>query len=137
MQLAIVTKLPPAAQVSVEQWKQAHCDTLSVGHSKVQSAYYHHDGHPWESSNRQEVHWGNNLMVQRTGALDDDLSIQTDKHTGTQYLKDDQDPTFNITKPLDNDLSKDGVADKPPAASEDDAASILTSAMQQFIVQKK
>jgi predicted CxxxxCH...CXXCH cytochrome family protein len=88
MQLATATKPPPAAQVSVGQQKQAHCDALSVGCSKAQSAYCHHDGHPRESSNRQEVHWGANLMLQ-TGALDDNLSIQTDEHKGTQYLKDD------------------------------------------------
>jgi hypothetical protein len=48
-----------------------------------------------------------------TGALDDDLSIQTDEQTGTQYFKDDQDSTFNVTEPPDDDLSKDGVADEP------------------------
>jgi hypothetical protein len=88
MQLATATKLPRAAQVSAEQQKQAHCDALSVGSSKVQSTYYHRDGHPRESSNRQEVHWGDNSTFQ-TSSLDDNLSIQTDKHTGTQYLKDD------------------------------------------------
>jgi hypothetical protein len=45
--------------------------------------------------------------------------------------------TFNITKPLDNDLSMDRVADKPPATLDDDTASILALAMQQSIVQKK
>jgi hypothetical protein len=53
MQPASATKLPLAVQVSVEQWKQAHHNALSVGSSKAQSAYYHHDGHPRESSNRQ------------------------------------------------------------------------------------
>jgi hypothetical protein len=47
---------------------------------------------------------GDNSTLQ-TGAPDDDLSIQTDEHTGIQYLKDDRDPTFNITKPPDDDLS--------------------------------
>jgi hypothetical protein len=103
----------------------------------VQSAYYHRDGRPQESSNRQEVHWGNNSTLQ-TGTPEDDLSIQTDEHTGTQYLKDDQEPsTFNITKSPDDDLAMDRVADKPPVALDDDMASILTSAMQQSNAQKR
>jgi hypothetical protein len=72
----------------VEEQKQAHHNALSVGSSKAQSAYYHHDGCPCESSNRQEVHRSDNLMLQ-TSALDDNLSVQKDKHMGTQYLKDD------------------------------------------------
>jgi hypothetical protein len=79
---------------------------------------YHLDGCPWESSNRQEVD------------LDDDVTIHTDEHLGTKYLKDDQDPTFNVTESPMDDLSKDGVAEEPLDALEDDAASILTSAMQ-------
>jgi hypothetical protein len=112
MQLATATEPPPAAQVSAEQQKQAHHNALLVGSIQVQSAYYHRDGHPRESSNRQEVHWGDNSMLQ-TSALDDDLFIQTDEHTGIQYLKDDQDPSFNVTKPPDDDLSMDRVADNP------------------------
>jgi hypothetical protein len=73
----------------------------------------------------------------QTGALDNDLSIQTDEHMGTKYLKDDQDPTFNVKKPPNDDLSKDGVSDKPPDASEEDPASILTLATQQSIAHKK
>jgi hypothetical protein len=49
MQPTTATEPPPAAQVSAEQWKQAHCNTLLVGSSKAKSAYYHRDGHPWES----------------------------------------------------------------------------------------
>jgi hypothetical protein len=81
MQPATATELPQAAQVLVEQQKQAHHDALSVGSSKAQSAYYHQDGCHRESSNRQEVHWGDNSTLQ-TGAPDDDLSIQTDEHMG-------------------------------------------------------
>jgi hypothetical protein len=136
MQSATATELPPAAQVSTKQQKQAHRDASLVGSSKAQSAYYHRDGCPWESSNRQEVHWGDNSTLQ-TGAPDDDLSIQTDEHMGIQYLMDDQDPTFNITKPPDNDLSTDRVADEPPATLDDDTASILASATQQSIAQKR
>jgi hypothetical protein len=116
MQQAIATKPPPAAQVLVEQQKQAHREALLVGSSKVQSAYYHRDGRPWESSNRQEVHWGDNSMLQ-TGAPDDDnLSIQTDEHMGIQYLKDDREPTFIITECPDYDLAMDRVTDEPQAA---------------------
>jgi hypothetical protein len=93
MQSATGTELPPAAQVSAKQQKQAHCDALLVGSYKAQSAYYHQDGCPWESSNRQEVHWGDNSTLQ-TSAPDDDLSIQTDEHMGIQYLMDDQDPSY-------------------------------------------
>jgi hypothetical protein len=110
MQLATATILPLAAQVLAEQQKQAHCNSLLVGSSKAQSTCCHCDGLPRDPSNRQEVHWGNNLMVQ-TGALEDDLFIQTDEHTGTQFLKDDRDPTFNIPTPPDDDLATDIVAD--------------------------
>jgi hypothetical protein len=56
MPSATATIPPSAAQVLTEQQMQAHCDALLVGSSKAQSAYYHHDGHPQDPSNRQEVH---------------------------------------------------------------------------------
>jgi hypothetical protein len=113
MQQATATKPQPVTQVLAEQRKQAHCKALSVGSSKVQSAYYHRVGHPQESSNRQEVHWGDNSML-KTGAPDDNLSIKTDEHMGIQYLKDDREPTFNITESQDDNLATDRVADEPP-----------------------
>jgi hypothetical protein len=136
MQQATATKPQPVAQVLAEQWKQAHREALLIGSSKAQSAYYHQDGRPQESSNRQEVHWGNNLMLQ-TGAPDNDLSIKTDKHMGIQYLKDDREPTFNFTESMDDDLAMDRVADKPLTALDDDTASILTSAIQQSNARKR
>jgi hypothetical protein len=36
-----------------------------------------------------------------------------DEHLGTKYLKDDQDPTFNVMESPMDDLSKDGVAEEP------------------------
>jgi hypothetical protein len=55
---------------------------------------------------------------------------------GIQYLKDDQEPTFNIESP-DDDLDMDRIADEPPTALDDDTASILTSATQQSNARKR
>jgi hypothetical protein len=136
MQQATATKPQPAAQVSAEQRKQDHHEALSVGSSKAQSVYYHRDGRPRESSNRQEVHWGDNSTLQ-TGAPDDDLSIKTDEHIGIQYLNDDREPTFNITESPDDDLDMDRIADEPPTALDDDTVSILTSATQRSNARKR
>jgi hypothetical protein len=56
---------------------------------------------------------------------------------GIQYLRDDREPTFNITESPDDDLDTDRVADEPLTALDDDTASILTSATQQSNVRKR
>jgi hypothetical protein len=71
-----------------------------------------------------------------TGALEDDLSIKMDEQPGTSYLYDNWDPTFNTTKSMMNDASEEGVTEKPPDSSEDNAASTNTLAMQHITIHK-
>jgi hypothetical protein len=54
---------PAVVLVSAELQKWALRDALLLTSSQAQSAFFHKDGHPWESSNQKEVNWEDNSTI--------------------------------------------------------------------------